>query len=263
MQQRNPRQIDFYWDWFDNENRLAEMWPRFMPLLEEDTSVEANIPYRDWLREARGRPSEVEWLLTRLRALGLSDDKTAQLYNGTQLYIRWRYSYRDSRTGMRVPVRKIFFHDGPMIQRRDLDFKQEIEKPSPRLKRLFFSEGHRAIDIARDASTIRYRELFGFTNGDPKRVQRASLGRGVELVVISLPPVSDYRCALPRGHDLQKRRADRLLRRTPFFERMESGFNLYYTFRRRNCMALRKHSQRHAALYRRVIVFIRSISDRI
>ncbi len=47
LQQRNPRQIDFYWDWFESENRLAEMWPRFMPLLEEDTSVEANIPYRD------------------------------------------------------------------------------------------------------------------------------------------------------------------------------------------------------------------------
>ncbi|HJX91487.1 MAG TPA: hypothetical protein VJ372_13385 [Pyrinomonadaceae bacterium] len=232
LQQRNPRQIDFYWDWFESENRLAEVWPRFMPLLEEDTSVEANIPYRDWLRDARGRQSEVEWLLTRLKALGLSDDETEQLYNGMQLYVCWRYSYRDSRTGMRVPVRKIFFHDGPMIQRRDLDFKQEIDKPSPHLERLSSSEGHRAIDIARDASTVRYRELYGFTNGDPKRVHRTLLGRGIELVVISLPPgkrlplrayhsAMIYKNGVPIGY----------FEGLSFFERMESGFNLYYTFR--------------------------------
>ena len=232
LQRRNPRQIDFYWDWFDNENRLAEMWPRFMPLLEEDTSVEANIPYRDWLREARGKTSEVEWLLMRLRALALSADETAQLYNGMQLYVRWRYSYRDSRTGMRVPIRKIFFHDGPMIQRRDLDFKHEIAKPSTRFERLSSSEGHRAIDIARDASTIRYRELFGFTNGDPKRVQRASLGRGVVLVVISLPrgkrlPLRAYHAAMIYKNGVPIGYFEGL----SFFERMESGFNLYYTFR--------------------------------
>ena len=232
LRERNPRQIDFYWDWFENENRLAETWPRLMPLLEEDTSVEANIPYRVWLREARGRQSEVEWLLTRLGALGLADDETAQLYNGMQLYVRWRYSYRDSRTGMRVPARKIFFHDGPMIQRRDLDFKQEIDKPSPRLERLSSSEGHGAIDIARDASTVRYRELYGFTNGDPKRVYRTLLGRGVELVVISLPPgkrlplrayhsAMIYKNGVPIGY----------FEGLSFFERMESGFNLYYTFR--------------------------------
>ena len=51
---RYPRQTEFYWEWFEDENRLGETWPRFMPLLEEDAFVEANIPYRSWLRAARG-----------------------------------------------------------------------------------------------------------------------------------------------------------------------------------------------------------------
>jgi hypothetical protein len=203
-----------------------------MPLLEEDTSVEANIPYRDWLREARGKQTEVEWLLARLTTLNLTDDEISQLYNGMQLYVRWCYSYSDSRTGMRVPVKKIFFHGGPLIQRRDLDFKQELNKPSPRLKRLPPSEGHKAIDVARAASTVRYRELYGFTNGDPKSIYRTLLGRGVELVVIALPPgkrlplrayhsAMIYKNGVPIGY----------FEGLSFFERMESGFNLYYTFR--------------------------------
>ncbi len=52
---RYPRQTEFYWKWFEDENRLCETWPRFMPLLEEDAYVEANIPYRSWLRAAARR----------------------------------------------------------------------------------------------------------------------------------------------------------------------------------------------------------------
>ena len=53
--QRHPTQVALDWEWFEDENRLAETWPRFMPLLEEDATVEANVPYREWLRAARGR----------------------------------------------------------------------------------------------------------------------------------------------------------------------------------------------------------------
>ena len=41
--------------------------------------------------------------------------------------------------------------------------------------------------MAREASTIRYRELYGFTHGDPKHVYRAEVGRGVELFLMGLP----------------------------------------------------------------------------
>ncbi|HEU4930996.1 MAG TPA: hypothetical protein VFT48_02900, partial [Pyrinomonadaceae bacterium] len=51
--QRFASQVKIDWDWFENENRLAETWPRFMPLLEEDAWVEANVPYRKWLDAAR------------------------------------------------------------------------------------------------------------------------------------------------------------------------------------------------------------------
>ena len=40
-----------------------------MPFLEEDASVEANVPYREWLRAARGGRSELSWLIERFNEL--------------------------------------------------------------------------------------------------------------------------------------------------------------------------------------------------
>jgi len=54
-----PAQMSIYWDWFEDENRLGATWPRFIPLLTEDTFVEANIPYREWLKVVRGGRPEL------------------------------------------------------------------------------------------------------------------------------------------------------------------------------------------------------------
>src|SRR6185295_4524297 len=66
---RHPAQIVFDWDWFNDENRLAETWPRFMPLLDEDAFVEANVPYPEWLRAAKGQTKELPWLFRRFELL--------------------------------------------------------------------------------------------------------------------------------------------------------------------------------------------------
>lgn len=100
------------------------------------------------------------------------------------------------------------------------------------MERLSVGEGRKAIDMARAASTVRYRELYGFTNGDPQSVYRTALGRGVDLILITLPPEKRlplrgyhsamiYKNGVPIGY----------FEGLSFFDRMESGFNLYYTFR--------------------------------
>ena len=225
-------QVDFYWDWFEDQNRLAEAWPRFMPVLEEDSFVEANVPYGEWLRNARGRRHEVAWLLDKFSKLPVSELHKSELYDSQKLYVRWQFNYRDSRTGLRHRSGKLFFHDAPMIQRREVNLRTELLKPSTRLEKLSTRDALQAIDLARTASTVRYRELYGFTNGDPEAVYSAELGRGVELVVITLPPEKRlplrayhsamiYKNGVPIGY----------FEGLSLFERMESGFNLYYTFR--------------------------------
>jgi len=233
---RFPRQVEFYWDWFEDENRLGETWPRFMPLLEEDAFVEANIPYRAWLRAARGKMSEVPWLIERFNQLPMKVSAKAELYDSQKLYVQWTPPHPSTRTGMRLPSKlrsgQIFYHREPLLQRRDISFLDEIRKPAPPIEKLSKSDGQTVLNLARDASTSRYRELYGFTHGDPARVIKAELGRGVDLFVMGLPP--EKRLPLRAYHAamiFKNQVAVGYFEGLSLCERMESGFNLYYTFR--------------------------------
>jgi hypothetical protein len=227
-----PSQLAIYWEWFEDENRLAATWPRFMPLLAEDAFIEANVPYRKWLAAARGRRSEIAWLIEQFNKLPRTDSERAELYDSQKLYVRWKPGFNVSRTGMRVAARKLFYHREPLIPRREIDLRKELAQPSPKLQKLSRQQGEKALDMARDASTIRYRELYGFTHGDPNHVYRVELGRGVELFIMGLLPerrlplrsylaLMIYKNGVPIGY----------FEGLSLFERMESGFNLYYTFR--------------------------------
>jgi hypothetical protein len=79
---------------------------------------------------------------------------------------------------------------------------------------------------------VRYRELYGFTHGDPRRVFQASLGRGVDVFISGVPPgvrlpLRAYHAAMIFKNGVPVGYFEGL----SIFERMESGFNLYYTFR--------------------------------
>lgn len=227
-----PGQVALDWEWFEDENRLAQIWPRFIPFLEEDASVEANVPYREWLASARGGRSELSWLLDGFNQLAKPEQEKAEIYDSQQLYVRWTPRFRSTRTGLRTATSKLFFHRGPMIQRRDVRLNDVLDQPPPQLQKLPLKQGEKALGLAREGATIRYRELYGFTHGDPRHVYHAALGRGVELFVFGLPAekrlplrachaATIFKNGVPIGY----------FEGLSLFERMESGFNLYYTFR--------------------------------
>lgn len=233
---RHPAQVKFDWDWFEDENRLAATWPRFMPLLEEDAFVEANVPYVEWLRAAsvsggRGQ-DQLPWLMQRFESLSLTDKEKAELYDSLKLYVRWTPSHKATRTGMKLPVREVHYHRQPLIQRRDISLRDELESPLPGRKRLPVQKGQAILDMTRETSTLRYRELYGFTHGDAKRVLQVSIGRGVELFVMGVSPglrlpLRAYHAAVIFKNGVPVGYFEGL----SLFERMESGFNLYYSFR--------------------------------
>ena len=227
--------VTLKWDWFEDENRLAASWPRFLPLLEEDAFVEANVPYETWLRSA-SNGKDLVWLVERFAGLAKSHKKSereiAELFDSQKLYVRWTPTYRASRTGMRIPVRQIFFHREPLIQRREVALNKELETAPAPLVRLSLNEGKSILDMAREASTVRYRELYGFTHGDPERVLKTNIGRGVDVFITGLPPrqrlpLRAYHAAMIFKNGVPVGYFEGL----SLFERMESGFNLYYTFR--------------------------------
>lgn len=230
---RQQGRVALAWDWLEDENRLAETWPRFMPLLEEDAFVEANVPYQAWLQSATGASAkDVAWLIQRFESLARTEKEKAELYDSQKLYVRWTPTYRLTRTGMRLATSRVFYHRDALIQRRDVSLRSELESSPSSLKQLSPKQGEAILDMTRAASTVRYRELYGFTHGDPGRVFKTNPGRGVDVFIVGLPPgkrlpLRAYHAAMifkngvPVGY----------FEGISLFERMESGFNLYYTFR--------------------------------
>jgi len=227
---RRPAQVDIDWDASD-ESLLGPLLLRLHPLYAEDALVEANIPYREWFRAAKsGRGSDLEWLMSRIEKLRLAPE----LYEHARLAIHWELeNSRMSRSRLRLPGRRgFFYHPGPLLRRADISLAAELNSPPLLLERLSRSDGEQMLDLARETSAMRYRELHGFTYGDPRSVIRVELGRGVEAFVAGVPPEHRlplrayhagmfFKNAVPIGY----------IECLSLFERIEVGFNLYYTFR--------------------------------
>jgi hypothetical protein len=234
LARRYPRRLTLDWEGYEGANRLAATWPRFFPLLEEDSLVEAEVPYPVWLAAARGRSGrDLAWLLRRFESLPIPETERAELFDSLELPASWELGGSPaSRTAMRRLPRRVFYHRTPLIRRSEVDLKQALFAPRPPLRRLSTTEGTRILDLARESSAVRYRELYGFTHGDPARVLRADVGRGVEISLSGLPPerrlpLRAYHAALVVKNGVPVGYAEGL----SLFERMELGYNVYYTFR--------------------------------
>jgi len=230
--EKYPTRISIDWDWIENEDQMGAIFPRFLPLLDDDSMVEAHVPFRDWLRAASGRQNEVVWLVNRFDSLKLSLKAKSELYDSLKLHVTWKFPAKASRTAMKLPAGKIFFHEQPLIKRRDVSLVEELNGPPIPTQRLSRSAGERVLDVARETSAVRYRELHGFTYGDAARVLKAEIGRGTEAFVFGVTP--EHRLPLRAYHAaliLKNGVPVGYFEGLSIFERMESGFNLYYTFR--------------------------------
>src|SRR5262249_30386612 len=146
--ERHAGAISINWELFERETQRAALWPRFFPLMEEDSLTEANVPYRDWLAAARGRRHELLWLIERFRHLPLSEKENAGLYDALEIRVRWDMSRsRASRTLARIPVRRLYFHREPLIQRRQVSLAEELAKPKLPVKTLPLRQAEKTLDF--------------------------------------------------------------------------------------------------------------------
>lgn len=231
---RHASEVEIDWEGYEDGARLGETLPRFIPLLEEESLVEANVPYTKWLRAARGRKErELSWLIRRFESLPFSEAEKAELYDSLKLYLHWQpRKIALTRTGMKLRVREIFYQDEPLIKRSEVSLARELNSPPLWVERLSRREGEDLLDMIRATSAIRYRELHGFTYGDPSHMVRADAGRGVQLYVNGVGaehrlPLRAYTSAFMFKNGVPIGYVEGL----SLFERMEVGFNIYYTFR--------------------------------
>lgn len=225
--------VEIVWEESAAERALALVWPKFIPLIEEDGYVEADIPWQQWLRAAKGRGNDLRWLVRQFESLPISDGEKSQLYDSLQLTARWQLDdLRLSRTLNWKPVRRIFFHPGPLIPRRDVSLARELVQPPPTLQRLSQREGEAIINMVREVMLVRYRELYGTTLADPRSVVRADMGRGVSVYLWNLPPERRLPLrAYVAGFTLKNGVPINYIESIGLVDWMEVGFNTFYTFR--------------------------------
>ena len=231
---RHPSEVDIDWEATDTSH-LGPLLYRLHPFYAEDALVEANIPFLDWFRAAkRGRGSDLQWLIAKLEQLPVTPAERAELFASANLAVHWDIgSGPATRSKMRLAgAGKFFYHKGPLLKRSDVSLAGELASPPLRLERLSRRRGQQMLDLARETSAMRFRELHGFTYGDPEGVVWADLGRGVQLFVNGVPP--EHRLPLRAYHSgmyFKNGVPIGYIECLTLFERMEVGFNLYYTFR--------------------------------
>jgi hypothetical protein len=233
LARRIPRNIKIDWDDYDDERAQAATWPRFLPLLDEDAFVEANIPWRRWLQAAKGTSSELECLMRCFEQMPISDREKAELYDSLRLPVGWELqNLKLSRTRNWLRPGSIYYHTEPLILRSQVSLDHELSRPGPVLKKLALRQGKTAVEMMREAMAVRYRDLYGSTLNDARSVRRADVGRGVVIHLWNLPP--DRRLPLRAyvcGFTLKNGVPINYFEAIGLCEWMEAGFYTFYSFR--------------------------------
>jgi hypothetical protein len=163
----------------------------------------------------------------------VSAREQARLYDSLQLPLVWDLrNSRATRSRMRLVGPTLFCHDAPLLRRSDISLLNELEGPPLSLTKLSLVGARKILDMILCTSATRYRELYGFTHPDARRVFRADIGRGVQIFVFGVPP--EWRLPLRAYHSAMFFKNGvpiGYVEVLSLFERAEVGFNLYYTFR--------------------------------
>jgi hypothetical protein len=236
----HTNETDIDWEGYEDEARIGATLPRLLPLMEEEALVEAHLSFQDYIHAAKPKnETDLAWMMKNFSRLDLSEKEKAELYESLKLYIRFAPNFESSRTGLRNNVstacayeRVVFYHCEPLIQRRDVSIEKELNKPSLQFEKLSAKEGASILNTIRTASAVRYRELHGFMYADVKSFLKITLGRGVEVFLDEVLP--EHRLPLRAYHSgfmFKNGVPIGYVECLSLFEKMEVGFNLYYTWR--------------------------------
>ncbi len=231
---REPSRLRIDWAAGEESDRMRATWPAFLPLLEEEGLSDANVPYLAWLRAAAGRRRDrLDWLLRRYQRLPGAAADRAERFDSLGVPIAWDLGAgKASRTRMRLRGPRPFFHDGPFLARRDVSLDAVLAGPRPVLRRPSRRQAERVCAMVREATAARYRELYQFTYADPASVVATRPGRGMELFLVGVEPGRRLPLRAAYGGFIVKNGVPiGYTEGLAFFERLEIGFNMYYTFR--------------------------------
>ncbi len=217
---RHGRNISIDWENYDRADRLGVALSQLVPESREDFGISAHPDARRWFSKLRGG----------LKTLVTSVEPG--VYDLLEIPLRWNLATSASaRSRTRIARRKIFYHNGPFLRRKDVSLDAGFREPRLAVARLKSRAARRILDLILDTSAVRYRELYGFTNPDAAHVRHADLGRGVDFYFFGIPRdrrlIREYHAGMYFKNGVPIGYVELLTRDGV----MEVGFNLYYAFR--------------------------------
>ncbi|HEY5174876.1 MAG TPA: hypothetical protein VII95_04850 [Terriglobales bacterium] len=234
LAQRYPQQLSVEWNFEEQGRQMAVTLPRFIPLLGDDSLVEADTPFPDWMANASGGAEKIlPWLLQRVAAAPLTSLERTSLYDSLAVTVSWKLgNFVASRTHARRRLARMFYQRQPLLRRNQVSLADEMSSPPLPVRKLSRRQGEDVLDLTRTALTLRYRELYGTTRGDPNQVFEAEVGRGVQIFLWGLPP--ERRLPLRAYHaglTVKNGVPINYIEGISLFDWMEVGFNTFYAFR--------------------------------
>jgi hypothetical protein len=208
--------------------------PSLLPLPADDCLVEADTPYLEWLASAAGGTDHIlPWLLQRVEGLSLSVLQKTAFYDALRIGLSWELAGSPaSRTSARRSPPHMYYHREPLIRRKQVSLADELSSAALPVRHLSRHDGEDLLNMVRDAVTVRYRELYGTTRGDPESIVEAQVGRGVQVFLWGLPPERRLPLrAYHAGMTVKNGVPINYIEGISLFEWMEVGFNTFYAFR--------------------------------
>jgi hypothetical protein len=219
---RHAGAVQIDWEDYAHPDRLGSLLGQLIPMAYEDYAVEPHVDWRAWFEKAGLKLHQLLESIEDPRAYDL-------------LEVPLRLDLKEccaSRTLLRLPGNPRFYHNRPFLKRSDVSIEAEFAAPPIPPQRVPRRDAEMVLAIIVDASATRYRELYGFQFPDVKHVRHADLGRGVDLYFFGIPPehrlpVRAYHSGMFFKNGVPMGYVEGL----SIAERMEIGFNLFYTFR--------------------------------
>jgi hypothetical protein len=230
LARRFPDAVEIDWD----ESPSPDLGPLLSLLsgpVEEEALVDVGVPYRAWVAAAhRRRPrSDLAWLV---EGLARHPAPARALYDAQEIRTRWALGEgRASRTRAWLAVPAVFFHRAGLVRGRGA-LRRAAARARAVVRAAAPDEARAALDAARAAVLVRYREVHAFNFADPGAVLVADVGRGVRIVWIGVLPAHRLPLRAHYGYLLVKNGVPVGYGDVSgLFEWADLAFNVFETFR--------------------------------
>ncbi len=218
---RHDNAVEIDWENFAHPERLGRTLAKLIPGAFEDWAI---APHTDWRKIYHQNRLTLAWLVEHVNA---------EVFDLFEVPILWQLgSTNASRSRTRISRKEFFYHDGPFLTRKDVSVADEFSRGKIRVRRLDQRPAQEVWDVIVDASAVRYRELYGFEYPDLANIFHADLGRGMDIYFFGVQkewklPSREYVCGMYFKNGVPVGYVECMWAN----QRMEIGFNLYYTFR--------------------------------